>query len=158
MFRRYGSTSFRNETVPKHRVNTKKSKRRKRRRYKAKRSETVSVHYFHQNGTAPFLALKRSETNVNSDENGFETIWNRNIWTWSYSFVKRNQENVSQSDSSNHQNSIMRTMRQFGNFGGKWLKTILTVFWIYLRPYHWYFSGVILDNPVVEFSFTYTTL
>ena len=67
MFRRYGSTSFRNETVPKHRVNTKISKRQKRRRYKAKQSEAVSLHYFHRNGTAPFLASKPSETHLNSD-------------------------------------------------------------------------------------------
>ena len=43
MFRRYGSTSFRNEMVPKHRVNTKNSKRQKRRCYKAKWSETIFI-------------------------------------------------------------------------------------------------------------------
>ena len=67
MFRCYGSTSFRNETVPKHCVNTKNSKRQKRRRYKAEQSETFSLHYFHRSGTAPFLAPKRSEPDVNSD-------------------------------------------------------------------------------------------
>ena len=80
MFRCYEKI---NETVPKHCVNTKNSKRQKRRRYKAEQSETVLLHYLRRSGTAPFLALKRSETNVKSDlsvtKNGFEMIWNRNV-------------------------------------------------------------------------------
>ena len=76
MFRRYGFTSFQNETVPKHRVNTKETKRQKRRN-KAKRSETVSLHYFHHIGTAPFLASKRSETNMNSGLSVTKTVSKR---------------------------------------------------------------------------------
>ena len=82
MFRCYGSTSFRNETVPKHCVKTKNWKRQKRRRYTAEQSEMVSLHYFHRSGTAPFLTPKLSETDVNSatrNENYFEMIWNRNV-------------------------------------------------------------------------------
>ena len=32
----------------------------------SRQSETVSLHYFHRNGTDPFLPQKRSETNVSS--------------------------------------------------------------------------------------------
>ena len=74
MFRRCGSTSFLNETVPKHCVNTKNSKRQKRRRYKAEQSETVLLHYLRRSGTAPFLALKRSKTDVNSDLSVTKTV------------------------------------------------------------------------------------
>ena len=77
MFRRCGSTSFLNETVPKHCVNTKNSKRQKRRRYKAKWSETVSLHHFRRNGTAPFLAPRCTETNVNSDLSVTKTVSKR---------------------------------------------------------------------------------
>ena len=43
MFVRHGSISFRNETIPKHRVDTKNSERQKRRRSKTKQSEIVSL-------------------------------------------------------------------------------------------------------------------
>ena len=79
MFRRYGSTSFQNEMIPKHCVNIKNSKCQKRRRYKAQWSEPYSLHYFHRNGTAPVLATKRSETNVSSDFKGqvFDSLLSR---------------------------------------------------------------------------------
>ena len=74
MFRRYVFTLFR--TVPKRNGSETPCEHQKIRnvkkedvtlRYKAKRSETVSFHYFYRNGIVPFLAPKRSETNVSSD-------------------------------------------------------------------------------------------
>ena len=64
MFRRYGSTSFRSEKVPKHRVNTENSKRQKRRRYKA----------LYRAKRFRSTIFKRSETDVNSDLSVKKTV------------------------------------------------------------------------------------
>ena len=58
MFRRYGSTSFRNETVLKHRVNTKKSKRQKKKTLQSKTE---------RKGFAPLFSPERN-CSVSSSE------------------------------------------------------------------------------------------
>ena len=57
-----------------------------------KRRETIILHYFHRKGTAP--SHSSSETFRNQyvhwtirgsihNENGFGSMWNRNVWKWS---------------------------------------------------------------------------